>query len=172
MDSCILGCNDGFLGFWSLLQQFRRVTVLYFVPGNTEKRLHSSHRAPTETKIMRWNNFLEFGPNVVFIASSLHWEQLHNPNRKVMPMAVYLSFAVRLGNCMVFYILYGKKFGGRISVTYWFYVWSGISCSPKTLLALGVSNIQKNLKCNVHINKGKLGSFFPSFLFTLDYVEM
>lgn len=37
VDSCILGCNDGFLGFWGLLQQFRRVTVLYFVPGNTKR---------------------------------------------------------------------------------------------------------------------------------------
>lgn len=36
-DSCIPGCNDGFLGFWGLLQHFRRVTVLYFVPGDTER---------------------------------------------------------------------------------------------------------------------------------------
>lgn len=121
---------------------------------------------------MRWNNFLEFGPNVPFIASSLHWEQLHNLNRKVMPMAVYPSFAVQLGNCMVFYILYGKKFGGRISVTYWCHFWSCISCSPKTLLALGVSNIQKKKKVMFISTKENLVLFSPSFLFTVGYVEM
>lgn len=36
-DSCILGCNDRFFGFWGLLQHFKRVTVLYFVPGNIER---------------------------------------------------------------------------------------------------------------------------------------
>lgn len=94
---------------------------------------------------MRQNNFLEFGPNVLSIASSLRCEQLHNPNREVMCMAVYPSFAAQLGNSMVFFILYGKEFFGRIPGSYWFHIWSHISCSPKTLLVQEVSDIQGKL---------------------------
>lgn len=164
-DSCIPGCNDGFLGFWGLLEHFRRVTVLYFVPGNTERGFTPHIELPQRQKSWGENNFLEFGPNVVSIASSLHWEQLHNPNRKVMPMAVYPSFAVQLGNCMVFYILYAKKILWKdpsdllISHLILHFLFTQTPFSTGSF-----RYTRKTLKCNVHINKGKLCSFFPSFL--------
>lgn len=49
-DSCILGCNDGFLVSWGLLQHFRRVAVLYFVPGNTERGFTPHTELPQRQK--------------------------------------------------------------------------------------------------------------------------
>lgn len=164
-DSQILGCSDGFVGLWGLLQHFKRVTVLYFVPGNTERGFTPHTELPQRQKswgeIIFLNSDQMYSPLQVALTANGCRTQAE---KSCLQLFIY-HFQCQQG-IACYFISFMKKIMWKdpydLLISHLILLFF---CTPNPFNAESFRYTRKTLKWNAHIDKGKLSSFsFPSSL--------